>query len=487
MKGLYFRSIGSVTIIPVLFVMSLIPASAGAWFGLADDHLFAEALIATDESISELFRFYFNLQPWGDSARFNPSELFGWALETYLFRVNALGWRIIQLTALLIGTIAIGLALRKISNLMGYSRNKTLGFLLFGQSVYLALPFWSETIGRIGAPETFAAVSLSLGILNIANILAQCRTVNNFYWLGINTIALVGFKENLIAIGLCSLTFQFVLIMKTNAKFKLKFAGIALLQLFYIIFIVLGFLPELLLSGQAINGQSVSLSRFVITKWVVIPIVALSVLVFTYFLTERHIKNRILKVNSLLCFLIVTEYFVMAGRLGGHYGFLSSVLLAIEIIVSIQHLRSFQLMLTSFILVLAFVGIAANIMSTWSYLDRTRIFKQQLSQLEQIKKEYKIESVVINVKSIEEYEAVSSITSFSYDFRTKFYLVVSDIGVTGELQSKLLNYSTNGFRDWHIQPLRDLENKSECISVNFSRDSDSGSCEYGQKITWLID
>ena len=91
------------------------------------------------------------------------------------------------------------------------------------------------------------------------------------------------------------------------------------------------------------------------------------------------------------------------------------------------------------------------------------------------------------MKSINEYEAVSSITSFNNSTNTKYFLSVSQLGSTGDLQSKLTNYSINGFRDWHLEPLRNLPSKSECISVFFSNKNEFSDCSYSQKITWLVD
>lgn len=476
-----------VLIIPGFFVSILIIPTLNSWFGLADDHLFAEAIRSTDGSFEAIFRYYFNLQPWSHSPRFNPSELLGWTLETSIFGSNALGWRIIQLIALLASSITIGISIRKISGYLGYSANKTNLSTILGQGVFLALPFWSETIGRIGAPETFASVSLSLILLNAINMVIRERITFNLFWLCLNTVILVGFKENLIVIGISSMMFQVCYLLQANREIQKRIIISLLIQLTSIALVIVGFLPNLLDSGQEVNGAGIGLSRIVITKWIVVPIFSFCILLISQVVNRNQQQTRNFHTNIFICSLISIEYFIMAGRLSGHYGFLSSILLSTQVLVLLHKIQKFKKSVVGVLLTFSILGISFNTSSTLDYLNRTNRFKQELNNLRDILQRQNINTVVINVGSLEEYEAVSSVTSFTSNEKAEFFLQVSDSLPEGLLKTNLLKYSNYGFKEWHLEPLTDWQNMQACISIQFSERARNDSCKYAQQITWLAE
>lgn len=483
------KKLGSiqVLILPAIITSILIVPTLNSWFGLADDHLFVEAIRSTNGTFGETFKYYFNLQPWSHSPRFNPSELFGWTIETFFFGSNALSWRIVQLIALLASSIAVGISIRKISKHLGYSANRTLVSTIIGQATLLALPFWSETIGRIGAPETFASVSLSFIFLNVVNTVTGYRTIPNLFSLGLNTVILVGFKENLIVIGIASLIFQFTYLLNTNRPLQKKIVLSLLAQITYIVFVIIGFLPELLDSGQAVNGAEIGLNRIVITKWIIVPMFSFCISLFAFVVNLHEQKSRIFQINILFFALILIEYFIMAGRLSGHYGFLSSILLTAQFLFLLHKMQKFQKSTIAFLLCISTLGISINISSTLDYLNRTAKFKHEINNLSLALQKHRIDTVVINVDSLEEYEAVSSITSFTTNRNTNFYLKVADALPEGLLKENLVKYSNYGFEEWHLRPIGDWQKKENCISIQFSSEVQIGSCKYAKKITWLND
>ena len=471
--------------LPLVYGLIIFRTSTNAWFGLADDHLHFEANINSGGNFFKNFDFYWQLQPWGHSPRFNPSQLIAWTFESTIFGINPNGWRMTQLLAVLISGAAIGIAVRNLCALLNYDSKKTVLFTIISQALFLALPFWSETIGRIGAPETFAAVAVSFMLVNTSRILANPDSVINFIFLAINSAVLVGFKENLLIIGLCSLFMQIVFLRtKKNHNFVIH-TVLLLLQASIILLLIFGFLPELISSGQEVNGAGIGLSRLIIGKWLIVPSLSLGILLFSYLFSNEKFKLQVLAFNFCLTTLVVFEYFIMAGRLGGHYGFLSGVLLLAQSIVTVITLKKFKKATFALMSVLTLSGMILNLVNTNEYFQRTIQFKYELSQLEKIQISKGLSDVVIIASSEEHYEAVSSVVSFNFKPGLHYFLVVTKNFPAGPLKDKLFRFSNQGNKEWHISPLYERESDADCVAIGFSTRIESNQCKEELRISWL--
>ena len=472
-------------LIPMIYVSIIFRNAINASFGLADDHLHFEANLASQKSFLKSFHFYFQLQPWGQTPRFNPSQLMAWTIESTLFGTNPIGWRLIQLLAVLISGIAIGIAARNFGLMLNFTPRKTLFLTALSQALFLALPFWSETIGRIGAPETLAAVVISLMLLNVSIIIANPSNWLNHVFLAVNTIVLIGFKENLILVGLCSVFAQMSFLYLEIHKRRFLTTILLILQVSAALFVVLGFLPELISSGQEVNGAGIGFSRLIIGKWVIVPAISFFISLFSFYSTSAGLRREILITNICLSLLVVIEYFIMAGRLGGHYGFLSGVLLAIQTVITIAALEKFKKLSLISISTLIVSGLILNLVSTKDYFTRTIQFESELASLESIQKSRPIRSVVIIASKEEHYEAVSSIISFNFNPKLTYFLVVTTDFPEGSLRENLMKFSSDGNTNWHIAPIVQWRSGLECVAVLFSEIDQFDQCEEKIAISWL--
>jgi hypothetical protein len=484
------KSLGEIVWIlalPTFFCMTIARSSVKAWFGLADDHLHFEAQNNASGNFYENLNFYFGLQPWGQTTRFNPSQLIGWTMESTIFGVNPLGWRVMQLIAVVICGTAVGIATKNICKYLNVSSNKSKFYYVFAQAIFLALPFWSETIGRIGAPETFGAVALSLILVSISRILIYPDSIVNFVFLAMSTILLVGFKENLLMIGFSSIILQLHFIRKNQYSNRLKFIFLIFLQLAMISLIIYGFLPELVSSGQQVNGAGIGFGRLVMSKWLVVPALSFGVLIFSHLFSWPKYRPQILKINLGLTTLVFCEYFIMAGRLGGHYGFLSAVLLSVQTvatIVALEKLRKLSIVVVS---ALTITGLVFNLVNTNAYFERTSIFKQELLRLKEVQQNKDLRNVVITASSEEHYEAVSSIVSFNREPGIRYFLVVTDDFPEGQLRNNLVKFSFDGDLDWHISPIDEWTSNLNCVAIGFSLREELEQCVEEIRISWIGD
>jgi hypothetical protein len=465
--------------------MAIFSTSVKAWFGLADDHLHFEAQINSSRSFYEYFNFYFQLQPWGQTPRFNPSQLIGWAIESTIFGVNPLGWRVTQLFAVVICGVAIGIAIRNFCNHFNLTSKKSHLYPLFGQAIFLALPFWSETIGRIGAPETFGAVAITLVLINISRILDNPDSMMNYVFLAINTVLLVGFKENLLMFGFFCVLIQVYWLHKNEYFNRVKHLFLIVLQLIVMSFLVFGFLPELISSGQQVNGAGIGFDRLILGKWLIVPSLSIGILVFSYLFSWPKNRPQLLKINLCLTLMVFCEYFIMAGRLGGHYGFLSGVLISIQTMLSIVSLKMFKKVSVALVSLLTISGLVFNLTTTNTYFQRTIEFKQELLELEKIQQSKDLRTVVIVASSEEQYEAVRSIVIFNLKPEMKYFLLVTDDFPDGQLRNNLIKISVDGNLDWHILPIDEWAGDSNCVEIRFSSQQELDQCNDEIRISWL--
>lgn len=472
-------------LIPIIYVSIIFRNAINASFGLADDHLHFEANIASQKSFLQYFHFYFQLQPWGQTPRFNPSQLMAWTIESTLFGTNPLGWRLVQLLAVLISGIAIGIAARNFGLLLNFTPRKTLYLTVLSQALFLSLPFWSETIGRIGAPETLAAVVISLMLLNVSIMITNPSNWLNHVFLAVNTVLLIGFKENLILVVLCSVFAQVIFLYLEIHKRRFLTAILLILQVSATLFVVLGFLPELISSGQEVNGAGIGLSRLIIGKWVMVPAISLFISLFALYSTSERFRREIIIANFCLSSLVVIEYFIMAGRLGGHYGFLSGVFLAIQTVITVAALEKFKKLSLISISTLIVSGLIFNLTSTKDYFTRTIQFKNEIVSLESIQESKLIQNIVIIASKEEHYEAVSSIISFNFKPKLTYFLLVTNDFPEGALRESLTKFSSEGNANWHITPIDQLRSRLECVAVVFSETNQFDQCEEKIAISWL--
>ena len=471
-------------LLPIVFVGLLIPNTLTAWFGLADDHQFAKALSTGEGDVSHYFSYFYGLQPWGATSRFNPSQLLGWTLETILFEKRAFMWRATQLLAVLIAIYSVGRATQIIMNFSRPNQRFNLLISAFAQGLFLSLPFWSHTIGRIGAPETFAATILALLYLCYASAMKNPNKIKYPVMSATLTCLLIGFKENLITIGLLSLALQIVFMnRKTKGKIKKWFKVALLCQTLYFTFVIFGFLPTLVNQGEDIYGTGIGLERFRIGKWLIVPIFSLAILLVSAYVVK--LKRSILRVQCICLFLVLCDYFVMRGMLSGHYGFLSGTLVAIQLALLILCREMLNRKFASILAVALIAGILLNFNNTQRILSDSKIFKNQIDLIESKLLGFDIANIVITVRSVDEYEALVSLSSFLQNTDSKIFLRVDGELSEGGLADTLYQSELNGNLSWGVNAYDSLQIGNDCVEVFFAETSSKSICETSQYMSWL--
>ena len=472
------------TLIPLIFVIILTPNSLKGWFGLADDHHFIEALESSKGGIKGIFDYFFQLQPWGNTTRFNPTQLFAWSVETSLFGDNSILWRLIQLLAVLSAGYAIGRATYLgLEILLPDLKQKSM-FAISFQGVFLSLPFFGESIGRIGNPETFAAATLSCLILFHLKQFQNCNSVKYSWSICILNIMLIGFKENLLPIGLISLSIQ-ALCINRSTSFKLRFGHVTpmSIQILYFMYFLLGFVPALIGQGQDIYGNDLGVSRFTLGKWLILPLGSLILLLLYIAMKRDFLKG--LVIQSICVALVFLDYFIMGGKLSGHYGFVSGFVIMCQLLFFLTTTRFLGQHLLYFLIPAIFVGATINIKLNIEYLNNTRDFQSEIKDLRQEINSLEKVDVVIIIRSLDEYEAVSSVTSFARSSDTSFFLQNEGKFEKSNLSEDLKKAEITGNKEWHISPSAFRTKTNPCVEVYFSRSNQGKTCASSVFVSWF--
>lgn len=482
-KGEIKESLGFI-VLPFLFVLILLPNSLRGWFGLADDHHFIEAYDSAQGNLQGIFDYFFQLQPWGDTTRFNPSQLLAWSLETTLFGDKAILWRTLQLIAVFTAVYAIGRStyLGLSLFLPNFPRKRVLAISF--QGIFLSLPFLGESIARIGNPETFAATTLSLLILFHLKQFQNSNSLKYSWLIALLNIILVGFKENLFPLGLISLLLQVLYLLRCDSiKGRISQIAPLLFQLFYFVFFIMAFVPTLLGQGQDIYGNEIGINRFSIGKWIILPTASLFLFVLNIIKRRDSLLGLLLQIVCV--FLVFLDYFIMGGKLSGHYGFVTGFVLMCQLLFFLAATDFLGKNLLYFLIPAISIGITTNGIFTMEYLNSTRVFKNEISELRQKIASGEGSDVVIIIRSLDEYEAVSSTTSFARSPKTKFYLKNEREFEENILSNHLRDAETAGNKIWHILPSSSRKITTSCIEVYFSKSEIKKTCDQSVFVSWL--
>jgi hypothetical protein len=241
--------------------------------------------------------------------------------------------------------------------------------------------------------------------------------------------------------------------------------------------------PKLIGQGEDIYGNGIGISRFVIGKWIILPLGSLFLFILNVIIKRKSIKELVL--HFVFVLLVFADYFIMGGKLSGHYGFVSGFVMMCQLLFFLTTTRFLGKYLMYFLIPTILIGSMVNIKYNIDYLNSTKNFRSEISDLREKIDSFKAADVVIIVRSLAEYEAVSSTTSFARSPKTNFFLQIEGKFEENVLTDDLLNAELYGNKIWHISPREFRKKTDKCIEVYFSKATQEKTCTTAVFISWL--
>ncbi len=324
---------------PILLVIPFIKLGLSANFGMIDDHLFLEV---GDPSrfpkFGQLLHNYFSLQPYGHTKRFQPTQMFLWSIQSWVFKwhdkESPVMWYLVPCLLMLLSTILMIRLIDRIYREMcpssSVGRHHVILYQIGLVLIFLSLPIWRTSGFKLGIPEIYE-IPLALLVLTFsAKIYFGNLNSKNFLSLIGSVVLIVGVRETAFWYGLIPLILLWSQKRNLSATTRNMWAFFSIFSVMWSLWIVGGYYYQVLNSGSDIysspigfsrllssySGQGFGQAKYYLTLFIVTEVCGLFLLIFRNIYVDKKFLAFILGMNMTV-FLV--DSFMLGSFFNGQY------------------------------------------------------------------------------------------------------------------------------------------------------------------------
>jgi hypothetical protein len=482
------------SLIVVVVFLPLVKLVYSANFGMIDDHRML-SIVESTESIGLLGQFtsFFPLQDYGETKRFQPSQLAFWGVQSFFFKTSPVLWYGVPvLLCILSGLLLLRVLVVQKGFFPGLIRVNASGQKILNLSIlliFLSLPIWRTNLNKLGVAEVFTIPLTMYLFYCVLKVISRGSGVQVILHICLVSIALVGLRENNFVFGAVPSVLFFFSRHKLHYKEIMFSIFTSLVAASFTVWVTFGWILKVWSSGSDIYANETGLSRLFSAYQFPIfdasKAYLLCLIVFTIFglyllsRVQQRSQKLLLKIllsSNLVIFLI--DSYMFGLLFSGHYSnqrFLFVFLLGtFELLFVLDYffqkyfrkeiwLSVFGLF-CGFTILFGAIAYTGNLNFSYQRSSENEVFNSILKEASQLSTEEKFEIVLISSNPYD-YEPIFS-TAFNINRLNDSKVSLLYKAAPNDLDAKLPDFATRKMLDAELSSISKSGNPNWLILAN---------------------